>query len=196
MIQRLSMIVTRHGYCLSSIYIQPSYSQRRYSGYKVDDDGDEDDNQIGSYVEGRGVRIGFVERPVRRDRIALSFARSSGPGGQHVNKVNTKADARFNVNEADWLSADVRKRIVAMHASRINAAGELVVTSSRHRSQHRNVEDAFYKIGQLIDDACFVPQKRIATKVPQRVVEDRLKRKKRRSDTKRGRQKLRSLDDY
>lgn len=85
------------------------------------------------------------------DKLDFNFSRSSGPGGQNVNKVNTKAELRFNVHDASWyvvtsysdqrnwhfvnrLPEDVRGRMLSLEANRINSAGELVITSQEQRS--------------------------------------------------------------
>ena len=72
-----------------------------------------------------------IEIPL--DKIELRYSRSSGPGGQNVNKLNTKVDIRFNVREADWIPPAVRDRILLYNPNRINNDGELIVTSQEGR---------------------------------------------------------------
>lgn len=91
------------------------------------------------------------------DHVTMNFARSSGPGGQNVNKVNTKVDMRFNVKNAYWLSERVRDRILQMEKNRINKDGELVISSTRTRTQKGNIEDALQKLQEIIDAASYVP---------------------------------------
>jgi peptidyl-tRNA hydrolase ICT1 len=67
------------------------------------------------------------------DKIDVKFTRSSGPGGQNVNKLSTKAEIRFNVDEADWLPDDVKKRLKMYQSNKISKEGELVLTSQEHR---------------------------------------------------------------
>ncbi|XP_077407212.1 large ribosomal subunit protein mL62 [Vanacampus margaritifer] len=91
------------------------------------------------------------------DRLTVSYSRSSGPGGQHVNKVNTKTEVRFHVLTADWIPEDVRQKIMQKNKNRINKAGELMVTSELSRNQHRNFSDCIQKISAIIIEASEKP---------------------------------------
>ncbi|KAJ7987870.1 hypothetical protein DPEC_G00331060 [Dallia pectoralis] len=91
------------------------------------------------------------------DRLTVSYSRSSGPGGQHVNKVSTKAEARFHIHTAEWIPEDVRKKIILKNKNRINKAGELLVTSERSRSQVQNLNDCIQKISDIIAEASVKP---------------------------------------
>ncbi|XP_069779114.1 large ribosomal subunit protein mL62 [Narcine bancroftii] len=92
------------------------------------------------------------------DRLTVTYSRSSGPGGQNVNKVNTKADVRFHVATADWLSEEVRSVITAKYQNRINRAGQLIVTSEVSRYQMRNLADCLQKIRDIVTAAQEKPQ--------------------------------------
>lgn len=92
--------------------------------------------------------------------VSTSFVRSSGPGGQHVNKVNTKAEVRFAMEDAHWLPQEVSERLAQQEAGRINKSGELVLTCQETRSQQRNLAMAMQKLQELVDAACVVPKER------------------------------------
>ncbi|PWA21729.1 hypothetical protein CCH79_00003462, partial [Gambusia affinis] len=92
------------------------------------------------------------------ERLTVSYSKSSGPGGQHVNKVSTKAEVRFHVHTADWIPEDVRQKIVEKNKNRINKAGELLVTSEVSRSQQRNLLDCLQKISAIVAEASERPR--------------------------------------
>ncbi|XP_073722737.1 large ribosomal subunit protein mL62 [Misgurnus anguillicaudatus] len=87
------------------------------------------------------------------DKLKITYSRSSGPGGQHVNKVSTKAEVRFHVQTAQWIPEEVRREILLKNATCVNKAGELIVTSEISRSQQRNLEDCLQKISEIITEA-------------------------------------------
>ncbi|KAM8729084.1 large ribosomal subunit protein mL62 [Acanthopagrus schlegelii] len=109
------------------------------------------------------------------DRLTVSYSRSSGPGGQHVNKVSTKAEVRFHVHTADWIPEVVRQKIFEKNKNRINKAGELLVTSELSRSQQRNLTDCIQKISAIIAEASEKPHEATAEDIALR--EDRLERR-------------------
>ncbi|KAI3858543.1 hypothetical protein MKX03_005591 [Papaver bracteatum] len=115
-------------------------------------------NQFMQEAEERASAAGNEPIPkITIDHVTVSFARSGGPGGQNVNKVNTKVDMRFNVNKADWLSDRVKEKIMSMEKNRMNKDGELVISSTRTRTQKGNIEDALEKLQAIIDAASYVP---------------------------------------
>ncbi|XAR70408.1 Aminoacyl-tRNA hydrolase [Bertholletia excelsa] len=114
--------------------------------------------QLMQEAEERAASAGNEPIPkITLDHVTVNFARSGGPGGQNVNKVNTKVDMRFNVKNADWLSERVRERIMQMEKNRINRDGELVISSTKTRTQKGNIEDALQKLQAIIDAASYVP---------------------------------------
>ncbi|XP_042436105.1 peptidyl-tRNA hydrolase ICT1, mitochondrial-like [Zingiber officinale] len=114
--------------------------------------------QVLKDAEERSLSAGTEQAPkVTLGHVSVSYARSGGPGGQNVNKVNTKVDMRFNVKKADWLSERIRERILQMEKNRINKDGELVISSTKTRTQKGNIEDALEKLQAIIDAASYVP---------------------------------------
>ncbi|EHA8588623.1 peptidyl-tRNA hydrolase ICT1, mitochondrial [Cocos nucifera] len=114
--------------------------------------------QILQDAEERALSASSESTPkITLDHVTVSFARSGGPGGQNVNKVNTKVDMRFNVNQAHWLRERVRERILQMEKNRINKDGEIVISSTKTRTQKGNIEDALEKLQAIIDAASYVP---------------------------------------
>ena len=121
---------------------------------------------------------------VPREKLEIGFSRSSGPGGQHVNKVSTRAEVRFHLESADWLPAAVRKRLAGLYPRRLNRDGEFIVVSSRYRSQGRNLEDCIEKLEGFIERATRLPKRRIPTRKTRASNERRLEGKKRRGEAK------------
>jgi ribosome-associated protein len=121
--------------------------------------------------------------------LVFSFARSSGPGGQNVNKTETKATLRWQVAQTPSLPADVRARFVRAYATRITNDGELVLTSQRHRDRLRNIDDCFEKLGLMLRAVATARRKRRATRPGKGAVERRIAEKKHRGGAKRERRR-------
>ncbi len=116
---------------------------------------------------------------VRLREFRFSFSRSSGAGGQNVNKLNTKATLRWEVARSQGLPKDVRARFLERYRRRITADGELVLTSQRFRDQGRNVADCLEKLRGMLDAVARPPRPRKATKPTRASVERRLSSKHR-----------------
>jgi len=96
--------------------------------------------------------------------FVFTFARSSGPGGQNVNKVNSKAVLRWSPVASSSLPEDVRSRFVARYASRLTMDGELILTGQRSRDQGRNIEDCRERLKEMLLAVTRKPQIRRPTK--------------------------------
>lgn len=113
--------------------------------------------------------------------IAIHFARSGGPGGQNVNKVNTKAEVRVRVADLAFPADDVRERFLAREGTRVTAGGELLITSQVHRSQAQNLEECLGRLVGMLRAALVRPRTRRATRPTAASRQRRLVEKRRRS---------------
>jgi ribosome-associated protein len=119
--------------------------------------------------------------------IVVRAARSSGPGGQNVNKVASKIELRVDLAQVEGLDAAARARLDALSAGRRDAEGRLLLTSQRTRDQHRNLEDAREKARQLGARALVAPRPRRPTRATAGARERRLRDKRRAAEVKRAR---------
>jgi ribosome-associated protein len=128
-------------------------------------------------------------RMVPKDCFHVSFSRSGGAGGQHVNKTETKVDLRLDLVQAEVVlgAADV-VRIRTVLENRLDADGMLCVTASEHRSQFQNYEAAMARMANLIATALVRHKRRIATRPTRGSQRRRVDEKRHRGDIKRGRQ--------
>lgn len=95
--------------------------------------------------------------------LSLRTARSSGPGGQNVNKVASKVELRVDLSGIEGLPADARQRLQGLAAGRLDAAGRLRIVSQRTRDQRRNLEDARERVRELVARSLVPPRQRRAT---------------------------------
>lgn len=124
------------------------------------------------------------------EELAVSFSRSGGPGGQNVNKVETRVTLRFHVANSPALSEPQRARALERLGARLTGEGELILSSSRTRRRARNLEDARERLAVLLREATAVRKPRRPTRPTRSSVRRRLEEKKRRSQTKRERRDL------
>jgi ribosome-associated protein len=121
---------------------------------------------------------------IDESELTEDFVRSSGPGGQNVNKLATAVQLRFDVRHSPSLPNDVAIRLMRLAGSRLTKEGVIVITAQRHRTQERNRQDARDRLIELIQEAAVVPAKRRPTKPTKASREKRLESKKRRGSIK------------
>ena len=128
-----------------------------------------------------------ITRNIRIDEgeVKLEFIRSSGPGGQNVNKVATAVKLRFDAVNSTSLPDDVRSRLIRLSGRRINEDGLLIIDARRFRTQDRNRKDAIVRLVELIRKAAQKPKTRIKTRPTLASKKRRLQAKRRHSEIKR-----------
>lgn len=131
----------------------------------------------------------LLNMPDLSAEFTFQSSRSSGPGGQNVNKVNSKVELRFNISNSLLLTDDQKQILLARLSTKINAEGFLIIVSQKDRSQLANKEDSIRKAYELIAKALRPVKKRKATKPSRSSIEKRLTEKRIKSNIKQYRQK-------
>ena len=129
-----------------------------------------------------------INLPIKE--LNFTFSRSSGAGGQNVNKVNSKVTLHWNIKKNNTFSKFLIERFMIRYNRKVNDLGEVVIISQRFRDQGRNIADCIEKLETMLTEVSTIPKKRKATKPTRSSIEKRLKNKKGHSDKKKMRKKL------
>ncbi len=124
-----------------------------------------------------------------REEFQFTYMRSSGPGGQNVNKVNSKVRLSWEIGKSSAIPEAVKERFVARYKRRINSEGQLLLTSQRYRDQPKNKDDCLQKLRELILEVATTPKVRKKKKPSFASKQKRIENKKRLSKKKDGRRK-------
>ena len=129
---------------------------------------------------------------IKESELHFSFVRSSGPGGQHVNKVSTAVQLKYNIHESD-ISDDMKQRFISAYEKRISKNGFITIIAQSFKSQKKNKDDAINRLEKLFNDIK-IQARRIPTKPSRSSKVKRVETKKKRSKLKKSRMKV-GLDD-
>ena len=125
---------------------------------------------------------------IPENELTFSFIRSSGPGGQNVNKVATAAQLRFDVRNSPYLTAEMKERLAGMAGTRMTQDGILVIEAKRYRTQEQNRADALMRLAVMVEKATHRPRVRHATRPSLTARVKRVETKKKRGAVKKLRQ--------
>jgi len=124
--------------------------------------------------------------------LTYTFSKSSGPGGQNINKVNTKVTLNFNIQKTKCISREIINRFCLKYPNKVKEDGTVVITAARYRTQAQNITDSTRKLEEMIESVSVRQKRRISTKPTRSSIQKRLKSKKAHSDKK----KFRKKDNY
>jgi ribosome-associated protein len=133
-----------------------------------------------------------VEIPA--SEVAMEFARASGPGGQHVNKTETRVTLRFALARSPSIPRELKERMIERLASRLTKSGEILVTSGSRRDRSQNMDEAWSRLEMILRRAAMVPKPRKKTRPSRGAKERRLSEKRRTAQRKEGRRSPRGDD--
>lgn len=137
-------------------------------------------------ANGLHVKNGII---IPDHELEITASRSGGPGGQHVNKTESRVTVRWNVKNTTALNDEQKARVLKNLETRLTTEGDLIVSNRTTRSQIQNKENALVILTQLVSKALFVAKKRMATRIPKSAKEKRFQAKKHRGEIKKMRSK-------
>ncbi|HSC24948.1 MAG TPA: alternative ribosome rescue aminoacyl-tRNA hydrolase ArfB [Candidatus Babeliales bacterium] len=126
--------------------------------------------------------------------LEITTSRSSGAGGQHVNKTDTRITVRWNIKTTTALTEEQKSYVLERLKTHITNEGDIIIHNSESRSQHQNKKNALNNLATVIRNALHIPKKRVATKISKALKESRLKSKAHRSTIKHMRNKQLKYD--
>tara|TARA_B100001971_G_scaffold214325_1_gene251094 strand:- start:5888 stop:6283 length:396 start_codon:yes stop_codon:yes gene_type:complete len=124
---------------------------------------------------------------VDTNELKYTFSKSSGAGGQNVNKLNTQVTLIWDLNDSKSISGAVKNRFKTLFKGFINDRGQVLIKSQRHRSQKRNIDDVNLKLRSMLISASKEPKRRKETRPTRSSVRKRLEKKKQHSEKKKNR---------
>lgn len=125
--------------------------------------------------------------------LKFVFIKSSGPGGQNINKVSTGVQLSFDIKNSPSLNEKVKRRLLILGGKKVTKDGILNIESKRFRTQEKNRQDAIKRLTALINEAKKIKKKRIKTSPTNSSVEARIEYKKRRAQTKKLRKRIKNV---
>ena len=128
-----------------------------------------------------------MNREIIKNEIQYKAVRSSGAGGQHVNKVASKVVVTWAIAHSEGISSNEKEVLLTKLANKISKEGLFIIESSETRSQHKNKEIGISRLFALLERALQREKKRIPTKTPKSVIRKRLEDKQRNSEKKQNR---------
>eukprot|EP01083_Nonionella_stella_P096906 272434_1 len=126
------------------------------------------------------------------EKLDISCCRSSGPGGQNVNKVATKVEVRIDLNDCNWMHEDVIERLKIKQRGRVNKDNEFILVCDTHRTQYDNKNEANKRLGEIIEECCYPERERIESSKPKEFQELEKEYKQNKKNNKSQKQQMKS----
>jgi ribosome-associated protein len=127
---------------------------------------------------------------ISEEELKFAFIRSSGPGGQNVNKVSSAVQLKFDVLNSESLSEKIKSKLMSIAGRRITKDGVLIIEAKRYRTQDKNKKDAIERLITLIRKSSEIVKPRRKTKPTKASLEKRISGKKKKSQLKKQREKV------